>query len=114
MASCTNEPVHCICERLNLEYNLDGNRQLARSTVYEAAREGVVGGVSPKAKGLKVKIPQNFASMVATHTEVCQVGDGELKGRDIKRLIGTSMVGTKHEAAFDGGVRVEEGRERFS
>ena len=100
MASCTNEPVHCICERLNLEYNLDGNRQLARSTVYEAAREGVVGGVSPKAKGLKVKIPQNFASMVATHAKMCQVGDGELKGRDIKRLIGASMVGTKHEAAF--------------
>ncbi len=73
---------------------------MARSTVYKAARGGVVGGVSPKAKGPKVEIPQNFASMEATHAEVCQVGDGELKGRDIKRLIGASMIGTKHEAAF--------------
>jgi hypothetical protein len=73
---------------------------LARSTVYETARGSVVGGVSPKAKGPKVKIPQNFASMVATHAKVCQVGDGELKGRDIKRLISASMVGAKHEAAF--------------
>jgi hypothetical protein len=60
VVSCTNEPVHCICEQLNLEYNLDGNRQSARSTVYGAARGGVVGGVSPKAKGPKVKIPQTL------------------------------------------------------
>lgn len=100
VASRTIEPVHCICERLNLEYNLDGKRRLARSTVYEAARGCVVGGVSPKAKGPKVKIPEVFASMVATHAEVCQVGDGELKGRDLKRLIGASIVGTQHETAF--------------
>ena len=37
---------------------------------------------------------------MATHAEVCQVGDGELKGRDLKRLIGASIVGTLHEAAF--------------
>ncbi|KAI2513446.1 hypothetical protein MHU86_920 [Fragilaria crotonensis] len=65
-----------------------------------AARGCVVGGVSPKAKGPKVKIPEVFASMVATHAEVCQVGDGELKGRDLKRLIGASIVGTQHETAF--------------
>jgi hypothetical protein len=35
--------------------------------------------------------------VVATHAEVCQVGDGELKGLDIKRLIGASIVGTRHE-----------------
>jgi hypothetical protein len=34
--------------------------------------------------------------MVATHAEVCQVGDGELKGKDLKRLIGASIVGTPH------------------
>ena len=38
--------------------------------------------------------------MVATHAEICQVGDGELKGRDVKRLIGASVVGTSHEASF--------------
>jgi hypothetical protein len=37
---------------------------------------------------------------VATHAEVCQVGDGELKGRDVKRLIGASIVGTPYDAAF--------------
>ena len=31
---------------------------------------------------------------------MCQVGDGELKGRDVKRLIGASIVGTPYEAAF--------------
>jgi prolyl-tRNA editing enzyme YbaK/EbsC (Cys-tRNA(Pro) deacylase) len=100
VASCTIEPVLCICERLNLKYNLDGKKRLARSTVYDAARGCVVGGVSPKTKGPKPKIPEDFVSMVATHAEVCQVGDGELKGRDLKRLIGASIVGTQHEAAF--------------
>ncbi len=31
---------------------------------------------------------------------MCQVGDGELKGRDVKRLIGASIVGTPYVAAF--------------
>jgi hypothetical protein len=34
--------------------------------------------------------------MAATHAGVCQVGDGELKGKDLKRLIGASIVGTPH------------------
>ncbi len=36
---------------------------------------------------------------MATHAEVCQVGDGKLKGRDVKRLIGASIVGTPYEEA---------------
>ena len=31
---------------------------------------------------------------------MCQVGDGELKGRDLKRVIGASIVGTPHESSF--------------
>jgi hypothetical protein len=38
---------------------------------------------------------------VATHAEVSQVGDGELKGKDFKRLIGASIIGTEHEARFN-------------
>jgi hypothetical protein len=34
--------------------------------------------------------------MVASHAEVCQIGDGELQGKDLKRLIGASIVGTRH------------------
>jgi hypothetical protein len=39
--------------------------------------------------------------MVATHAEVSQVGDGELKEKDFKRLFGASIIGTEHEARFN-------------
>ena len=51
-------------------------------------------------KGPAPKIPEKFSmASVATHAEVWQVGDGELKGKDLKRLIGTSMIGTPHADA---------------
>jgi hypothetical protein len=93
------EPVQSMCLRLNKEFNLDGKCQLTRSTVYQAAKDGLA-GTSPKKKGPEPKIPSKFLKVVATHAEVCQVGDGELKGRDVKRLIGASIVGTPCEAAF--------------
>jgi hypothetical protein len=37
---------------------------------------------------------------VKTQAEVCQVGDGKLKGLDVKRLIGASIVGTPYETSF--------------
>jgi len=37
---------------------------------------------------------------VAKHTEVSQCGDGELRGRDIKRVIGAAIMGTRHDGAF--------------
>ena len=92
------EPVQSICDRLNTEFNLDG-KKLARSTVYQAAKDGLA-GTSPKKMGPEPNIPVNFLKVVATHAEVCQVGDGELRGRDLKIKIGASIVGTKHEAAF--------------
>ncbi|KAI2500983.1 hypothetical protein MHU86_13457 [Fragilaria crotonensis] len=45
-------------------------------------------------------IAGDFITLVATHAKVCQVGDGELKGRDFKRLIGASIVGTPYEDSF--------------
>ncbi len=98
-AGKTGEPVQSMCLRLNKEFNLDGKRQLTRSTVYQAAKDGLA-GTSPKKKGPEPKIPSKFLKVVETHAEVCQVGDGELKGRDVKRLIGASIVGTPYEAAF--------------
>ena len=40
--------------------------------------------------GPKPKIHKVFRRAVA----VCQVGDGELKGRDVRQLIGASIIGT--------------------
>jgi hypothetical protein len=57
--------------------------------------------MSPKARGPAPKIPHSLMEMVETHAEVSQVGDGELKGRDFKRLNGASIVGTEHEASFN-------------
>jgi hypothetical protein len=93
------EPVHRICERLKRDFNLNGRKKLARSTVYQASKLGLA-GTSPKKKGPSPKIPHKFLEVVATHAEVCQVGDGELRGRDLKRLIGDSIAGTQHEASF--------------
>jgi len=98
-ANNTGEPVTRICNRLNQDFQLDGKKRLARSTVYQAAKDGLA-GMSPKARGPAPKIPDSFLEMVATHAEVSQVGEGELKGRDVKRLIGASIVGTEHETRF--------------
>jgi hypothetical protein len=38
-----------------------------------------------------------FVSMVATHSQLSQVSDGELRGQDICRVIGASIFGTEHE-----------------
>ena len=94
----SREPVNSICKRLNAGFNLDQKR-LTRSTVYQAVRDGRA-GTSPQKKGPPPKIPASLLEVVVTHAQVCQVGDGELKGRDLKRLIGASIVGTEHEAAF--------------
>jgi hypothetical protein len=52
----TREPAQSICSRLNKEFNLDGKRKLKRSTVYQAAKDGLA-GTSPKKKGPPPKIP---------------------------------------------------------
>jgi hypothetical protein len=91
VAANTGEPVKAICERLNKAFNLDGKKRLARSTVYKATKCGLV-GVSPMKKGPAPKIPERFMALVATHAEVCQVGDSELKGKDLRRLIGAIFM----------------------
>ncbi|KAI2493030.1 hypothetical protein MHU86_21504 [Fragilaria crotonensis] len=94
------EPVQGICDRLNQQYfNLDGTKRLARCTVYQAAKDGRA-GMSPPSRGPAPNIPGKFLEVVATHAEVSQVGDGELKGKEIKRLIGASMIGTEHEDRY--------------
>jgi hypothetical protein len=92
------EPVQSICDRLNTEFNLDG-KKLAQRTAYQAAKDGLA-GTSPKKMGPEPKIPVQFLKVVATHAEVCQVGDGKRRGRDQKIKIRASMVGTEDETAF--------------
>jgi hypothetical protein len=89
-------PVQNICDKLNRDFMLDGKKRLTISTVYQAAKDGLA-GMNPKARGPPAKIPKNFMKLVATHSEVSQVCDGELKGKDFKRLIGASIV---HETRF--------------
>ena len=93
------ETVDAMCNRLNNKFGLDGTKQLRRSTVFQAVKDGRA-GMSPKKRGPASAIPNKFLETVATHVEVCQVGEGELKGKDIKRLIGASILGTEHETKF--------------
>ncbi len=63
---------------------LDRMKRLTRSTIYQAAKDGLA-GMSPKTRGPAAKIPTNFMKLVVTHSEVSQVGHIELKGKDFKR-----------------------------
>jgi hypothetical protein len=99
MVAKTGELVGAMCERLYKAYNLDGKKRLAQSTVYQANKDGLT-GTSPRKKGPPPKIPHKLLQMVALHAEVCQIGDGELRGKDLRRLIGASKVGTVHADSY--------------
>jgi hypothetical protein len=52
-------------------------------------------------RGPAKKIPDILLDVVACHTGVSQVGDGgELRGRDIKRIMNAAVIGTKFENKF--------------
>jgi hypothetical protein len=53
-----------------------------------------------KRRGLARKIPMILLEVAATHSQVCQAGDGEFRGKDINGLIGASIKGTEYEGAF--------------
>ena len=69
---------------------------MAQSTEYQATKDGLAGCSPTGKKGPQSKIPIKLMEMAATHAQVCQVGDGELKGKELKRLIGASILGTPH------------------
>jgi hypothetical protein len=100
------ESVLNICLRLNKAYNLDGKRQLTRSTVYQATKDGLA-GVSPKKKGPPSNIPAKLLEvLVKTHAEKCQVGDGELKCLDVKRFHCWNTIGNSRLNLFGGRFAV--------
>ena len=89
-----------MCKRLDKKIALDDKKQFKRSTVVQVVKD-CRAGMSPKNRGPVSAIPDKFLEMVATHSEICQVGDGELKRKDLKRLIGASILGgTEYETKF--------------
>ena len=89
-----------IVASLNEKYKLNGEKKLSKTTLYRAVRQGRV-GESPMKRGPAPKIPEILLDVCASHTEVSQVGEGgELRGRDIKRLINAAVLGTRYEKSF--------------
>jgi hypothetical protein len=86
---------------LNQKYNLvEGNKKLSKTTLYRAVRHGKV-GESPMKRGPAPKIPDVLLEVTSLHAEVSQVGEGgELRGREIKRILGAAVIGTKYEHTF--------------
>jgi len=77
-------------------------KKLVKSTVYSAIASGNA-GKSPKKKGPCARIPNELEEVCAVHAEVCQVGaSGELRGRDMKRLIGAATLGINFKGQFTG------------
>jgi hypothetical protein len=87
--------------RLNKKYGLANKKQkLAICTLHKAIAAGIV-GKSPKKRGPVPRIPNGLLEVVVPHTEVSQVSSGgELRGCDIKRLIGAATVGTQYKDQF--------------
>ncbi len=80
---------------------MNGRKKLSKSTLYRAVRRGHA-GASPLKRGPVPRIPDILVDVVVTHTEVSQVGDGgELRGRDIKKLINAAVMGTKFDRKFE-------------
>jgi hypothetical protein len=89
-----------IVAELNQKYHLVNGEKLCKSTLYRAVRHSKA-GESPMKRGTAPTIPEVLIDVVTLHTEVSQVGKGgELRGRDIKLLIGAAILGTKHDNTF--------------
>ncbi len=93
------ETVRAMIARLNDKYELTGAKKLTMSTVYQQARLELA-GTSPKKMGPPSKIPTVIWECLETHMQVSQAGDGELKGKDIKRLNTASISGSNFEGKF--------------
>ena len=91
-----------ICRRLNIKYGLHqaGRKKLCKTTINCLAQSGK-SGLSPMKRGPPAKIPKFLLDIISTHIEVCQVGSGELSGKQIRRLIGAAISGSAYEGMFN-------------
>ncbi len=55
---------------------------------------------SPTKEGPETNIPEVLVEVIATHAQVSQCSKGEMRGRDIKRLIGAPIQGTLYDDEF--------------
>jgi hypothetical protein len=51
-------------------------------------------------EGPSSRIPQVIMEEVAAHAEVSQIGEGKLRGQEIKKLIGAAVLGTEFDDQF--------------
>ena len=99
--SLHDEPVNSIIERLNSKHSLIGTKKtLTRSTLYRAVSKGSSGVQSPAKKGPPAKIPDVLVAVVAAHAQVSQCSEGEMRGREIRRLIGAAIMDTPYDGQF--------------
>jgi hypothetical protein len=98
------ETVNDIIARLNETYGFTdkSKRKLSRTTVDRAVAKGNA-GKSPEKRGPVPLIPPLLLEVTAAHVLAKQVGEGELRGRDIKRTIGAAIKGSELEKK----IRVE-------
>ena len=91
-----------IMTQLNEQFELNGGgKKLSKSTLPRSVKAGHV-GASPLKRGPPPKIPDILLdAVVASHSEVSQVGNGgELRGKDIKRMLNAAVMGTKFKSTF--------------
>ena len=100
-----DDPVCAIIKRMNAKHSLKGTKKiLTRSTLYRAVSTGSPRGErSPAKKGPPPKIPDILLEIVAAHAQVSQCSDGEMREREIKRLMGAALQGKE----FDGAFKIE-------
>ena len=99
-----DETVCALIKRMNAKHSLIGTKKiLTRSTLYRAVSTGSHGERSPAKKGPPPKIPDILLEIVAAHAQVSLCSDGEMRGREIKRLMGAAVQGTE----FDGAFKIE-------
>ena len=90
-----DEPVCAIIKRMNAMHSLIGTRKiLTRRTLYRSVSTGSRGERSPAKKGPPSKMPDILLEIDAAHAQVSQFSDGEMRGREIKRLMGAAVQGT--------------------
>ncbi len=70
-------------------------------------------GESPGKKDPHPKIPDVLHETTVAHSEISHVGSsGELRGRDVKRLIGAAVLGTPHKQKITVDLAWKKLRER--
>ncbi len=91
-----------VCIEMNEKYNLPRNRKLNRMTIsnYCHPKRDLV-NKSPLKRGRKGGLPLIFLELLEAHVSMCQLsGNGEMKPKKLKALIGAAIHNTCHSGSF--------------